>query len=252
MLVNSDLKFTVPDFRSTSRTKTSSATMYHSSVYSTQESADRLHDDVLQKLKSGQHAPFTPFDTFIEKLARSGRLRRHYTQNIDCRHVRLPFLSQRTIWLHGRADTLTCHIRPSHQRRVTSQSFRRWIAAPCPSCKAEGEKHARAGKRRRSGGFLRPKVLLYGEGCADETEITAAFNSDLVQPIDAVLIVGTRLSIDSLGDFTKRLCGMVRTNKPENLVVWVSKEPPRLEEDFRSLISFEYIGDCDDFVSMMS
>ncbi|KAH7132782.1 DHS-like NAD/FAD-binding domain-containing protein [Dactylonectria macrodidyma] len=242
----------IPDYRSSSRSKTSSRIVYDASAYSTPESADTLHADVLQKLRSGRKAPFTPFDTFAERLAQSDHLRYHYTQNIDCRQTRLPYLSQRTVWLHGRADTLVCHLRPSHTIWVTPRSFPRWVLAPCPLCKKEQRKRVMTRKRRRAVGFLRPNVLLYGENCPGEDEITAAFNRDLTQPVDAVLIVGTRLLIPPLANFTERLCKVVRAKSPDNLVIWVSKESPKLGEGFQSLISFEYLGDCDDFASMMS
>jgi len=107
---------------------------------------------------------------------------------------------------------VVCHIRPSHTRRVTPRSFRRWVMAACPSCGREGMKRAARGKRKGTAGFLRPKVLLYGEHCTDEAEITAAFNDDLKQPVDAVLIFGTRLSIESFGEFVSQLCKVVRVS----------------------------------------
>lgn len=73
----------------------------------------------------------------------------------------------------------------------------------------------------------------------------------MTQPVDAVLIVGTRLLIPSVADFAKRLCGAVRET-PEGLAVWVSKDPPSLSGTFRSLINFEYLGDCDDSASTLS
>lgn len=95
-------------------------------------------------------------------------------------------------------------------------------------------------------------MLLYGENCPNEASIIAAFNHAIAQPIDAVLIVGTRLSIPSLAGFAKRLCRVVRETSPDNLVIWVSKEPPKLGKAFESLISIEYHGDCDNFAWMMS
>ena len=91
--------------------------------------------------------------------------------------------------------------------------------AACPFCRKEGKKRAKRSKRKRTKGFLRPKVLLYGEHCTDEVEITAAFNDDLKQPIETVFIFGTRLLIESLGEFVSRLCEVVRASHQENLVV---------------------------------
>lgn len=66
--------------------------MYDSSAYSSQKAADQLNGDILSKLQIGQQASFTLLDLFAEELAESGRLRRHYTQNSDCRQARLPAL----------------------------------------------------------------------------------------------------------------------------------------------------------------
>ncbi|KAH7115764.1 DHS-like NAD/FAD-binding domain-containing protein, partial [Dactylonectria estremocensis] len=215
----------IPDYRSSSRSKSSSHIVYDASAYSTVESADRLHTDILHKLQSGQEARITQFDTFAERLAQSNHLQSHYTQNIDCRQLKLPHLSKKTIWLHGRADTLVCHLRPSHTIKVTPQSFLQLVKATCPTCEKEQSDRASAHKRRRAMGFLRSNVLLYGENSPNEASITATFNHDIAQPVDAVLIVGTRLSIPSLAGFAKRLCRVVRESSPDNLVIWVSKEP---------------------------
>ncbi|KAJ4167377.1 hypothetical protein NW754_011192 [Fusarium falciforme] len=217
------------------------------SAYLRKETTDQLHADVLQKLQSGQRAMFTMFDTFAEGLAQSGRLRRHYAQNIDCRQSRLAHLSRKTVWLHGRADTLVCSIRPSHTMKVTPESFPRWIQASCPLCEEEQSKRAAEGKRRRNVGTLHTSVLLYGQDSPSESRITAAFNYDLEHPVDAVLIVGTQLSITSLFNFADKLCRAARTHSPDGLVAWVSKTPPTVAEAFRSLINFEYLGDCDEF-----
>ncbi|KAJ4200334.1 hypothetical protein NW759_015911 [Fusarium solani] len=237
----------VPDYQSSSRSNNSSRNVYNVSAYLRKETTDQLHADILQKLQAGQRSMFTMFDIFAEGLAQSGRLRRHYTQNIDCRQSRLAHLSRKTVWLHGRADTLVCWIRPSHTMKVTPESFPQWIQASCPLCEEEQSKRAAEGKRRRNVGTLRTSVLLYGQDSPSESKITAAFNYDMEHPVDAILIVGTQMSITSLFNFTNKLCRAARTHSPDGLVVWVSKTPPTVAEAFRSLINFEYLGDCDEF-----
>ncbi|KAF4990623.1 hypothetical protein FDECE_14287 [Fusarium decemcellulare] len=237
----------IPDYQSSSRSNNSSQIVYHASAYLRRETTDRLHTDILQKLQAGQKAMFTMFDIFAEGLAQSGRLRRHYAQNIDCRQSRLAHLSRKTVWLHGRADTLVCRIRSSHTMKVTPESFPQWIQDSCPLCEEEQSKRAAEGKRRRNVGTLRTSVLLYGEDSPSESRITAAFNYDLEHPVDAILIVGTRLLIPSLISFADGLCKAVRVNSPDGLVIWVNRRPPTLGEVFRSLINFEYLGDCDEF-----
>jgi NAD-dependent SIR2 family protein deacetylase len=250
LLQLSDQHLTVPDYRSSSRSKGSSRRVYDSSAYSSLEAAGQLNSDILSKLQNGQQASFTSFDLFAQKLAESGRLRHHYTQNMDCRQARLPCLAERTIWLHGRADTMICHMNPTHTKQVSAKSFTKLAMAPCPYCKRLQKQRTREGRRPRSVGFLRPKVLLYGEDCPDESAITAAFKEDLREPVDAVLIVGTRLSIPSVLEFAKRLSKTVRARDPDNMVVWVNKEPPKLGARFKPFINYEHRGDCDAFASL--
>ncbi|RTE69759.1 hypothetical protein BHE90_015859 [Fusarium euwallaceae] len=130
--------------------------------------------------------------------------------------------------------------------KVNPESFTLWIQASCPLCEEEQSKRAAEGKRRRNVGTLHTSVLLYGQDSPSESKITAAFNYDLEHPVDAILIVGTRLSIASLFNFADRLCRAARTHTPDGLVAWVSKTPPTLAEAFQSLINFQYIGDCDE------
>ncbi|KFA80095.1 hypothetical protein S40288_10257, partial [Stachybotrys chartarum IBT 40288] len=174
------------------------AGIYDSLAYSSHETADRLNKDIFSKLQNGQQALFTSFDLFAEKLAKFGRVRHHYTQNIDRWHARLPSLAKRTTWLHDRADTMVFHMTPTHTKVISAETFKGWVMKPCPHCKRLQRQRVREGKRRQSVGFLRPKVLMYGEGCPDESAITATFNDDLREPVDAVKIIGTRLLIPSV------------------------------------------------------
>ncbi|RYP51736.1 hypothetical protein DL769_010766 [Monosporascus sp. CRB-8-3] len=160
---------TIPDFRSSARSKTSTRIVFDASAYATPQSARQLHVAVRRILQAGQDAQWTPFDTFAEDLAQRGYVRHPFTQNIDCRNDRLPTHSWRTVWLHGRADTLMCHLNSSHTIRVTAGFFPLHVMGPCQSCEIEGRKRARAGKRTQATGFLRPKILLYGEDYPDES-----------------------------------------------------------------------------------
>ncbi|KAF1964745.1 DHS-like NAD/FAD-binding domain-containing protein, partial [Bimuria novae-zelandiae CBS 107.79] len=233
----------VDDFRSFSRTKMSSRNLFHSSAYCIPERATQLHNQLLTIYKSASTSDPTSFDGLMEEWAQCGRVRRHYTQNIDCRSDRLPSLSKRTVMLHGRVDTLRCSIRPQHTFRITAESFPQRVNERCPMCEKEQKQRELEGKRRRSTGSLRSNVLLYGECNPDESEILAAFNNDLHQPVDAVIIVGTRLEIGDLRDFVEKLCEKAKPGNRECLTVWVNREPPKLREDFE--IDYLFLGDCD-------
>jgi NAD-dependent SIR2 family protein deacetylase len=150
------------------------------SAYSAQDAAEELHRRMLKIFESASKPELTPFETFMENLAQCSRVQRRYTQNIDCRTARLPSLAERTLWLHGRLDTLMCHRRPHHTMKVTPQTFPQMGRRCMPG--------VRSRKRSHSVGFLRPKVLLYGERSPDESEISDVFKDDLQQPIDATTI----------------------------------------------------------------
>lgn len=83
----------VDDFRSFSRTNMSSRNVFHSSAYCIPERAAQLHNQLLTIFKSASTSDFTLLDCLMESWARCGRVRRHYTQNIDCRSDKLPSLS---------------------------------------------------------------------------------------------------------------------------------------------------------------
>jgi len=144
---------------------------------------------------------------------------------------------------------MMCHIYSQHTVEVTTDTFTDWVTAPCPLCQEEDLKRVSMGKRSHGCGFLRPKVYLYGPGelCLDEKEVLSNFNCDLREPVDAVLIVGTRLQIPDLKTFAQRLCKQTRRRK--GIVAWINKESPKLGTSFESLLDFQLIGDCDDFAS---
>jgi NAD-dependent SIR2 family protein deacetylase len=255
---SSNQVWVVDDFHTFSRTKLSSRKLFDSSAYCFPESATQLHDKQLTMLKSASELGPTPFDCSMEELARSGHFLQHITLIIDCRSDRLPSLSQRTLTLRGCLDTMRCYIYSQHTFQITPESFQDRIHAPCPMCE-ENEKireankrHAGLGKRLRSVGFLRPNVLLYGEENPDEAQIVDTFNKDLHHPIDAVIIVGTRLYIRSLRQYVEDIYEAAKSDDREITVVWVNKERPTLGQRFQSLLTHEFIGDCDDFASILA
>lgn len=60
-----------------------------------------------------------------------------------------------------------------------------------------------------------------------------AFNNDLHQPVNAVIIVGTRLEISDLRDFVEELCKKAKSGDNECIIVWVNQEPLKLSKDFK-------------------
>ncbi|KAH7111872.1 hypothetical protein B0J11DRAFT_585799 [Dendryphion nanum] len=242
-----ELSSKISDFYSSSRT-TSSRNIFDASAYLIPERAAKLHNQVLTIFESASKSGLKPLDYLMEAWAQSGRLLRHYTQNIDCRSDRLPSLSRKTVMLHGRVDTLRCTIRPRHTLRVTTESFLQKINAQCPIFEEEQAKRVFNGLRRRSTGKLRTSVLLYNEPNPDDSEAMAAINDDLSRPVDAVVVVvvvGTRLQIGDLRAFVDDLCQ--GAGGTDCMTVWVNKN----HQEPGITIGHHYIGDCDDFASLL-
>jgi NAD-dependent SIR2 family protein deacetylase len=115
------------------------------------------------------------------------------------------------------------------------------VQGECPTCPEEQNKRK---MRRCRTGKLRTDVVLYNEPNPYKSDIFDAVDDDLCEPIDAVIIAGTRLLIADLRNFVKIFCegGAGR----ECLTVWVNTthKAPGLDVDY------EHIGDCDEFVSL--
>ena len=119
------------------------------------------------------------------------------------------------------------------------------VQGECPICEEEQLKRELRGLRRRSTGKLRTSVLLYNELHPDESEILATFNSDLRQSVDAVIIMGTRLQIGDLRSFVDSLCR--GAGDKERMIVWANRT--HSEPDIG--VNYQYIGDCDEFASLV-
>ena len=239
----------VNDFRSYSKSKNSSLNTFDVSAFCTEESAEKLHNTIYEIYKSASNPKLSRLELAMDELAQDGRLLSHFTQNFDCRPCRLTSLAERTVWMHGRADTMMCHIRSEHTIRVSSDSCQKWALTPCPECQAEMQKRVDQGKRPRDIGVLRSKVLLYGEHSPDEEELGERLESDLEQPVDAVIIIGTRLRIEALRSFVQRIHRKAKQEKRDIVTIWVSNEAPVLGKGFQSLIDYQWLGDCNDFAS---
>jgi hypothetical protein len=121
---------------------------------------------------------------------------------------------------------------------------------PCAVCAGRGE--ARQAKlpalrEQVTQGILRPRVFLYHEPNPDEDAIVRCLNSDLKRA-DAVVVMGTKLSISDLQCNTMTLCDHIHTRTKTGVAVWVSDEPPPA----RVAPKFDYIvrSKCDDFARL--
>ncbi|EDU46601.1 NAD-dependent histone deacetylase SIR2 [Pyrenophora tritici-repentis] len=208
----------VDDFQSRSRTKMSSRNMLDISAIWSEEflSWSRALYNICSKAQP------TPFHHFLDELASTSRLLRHYTQNIDCLDTSLHKLSSRTISLHGRLDTFIytmCH----EMKHVPFAVYDDTFGFPCEECRLKSERRKSGGKRGLPVGVWRPKILLYGEVSPDAEEIAATWEQDALDNVDAVVLVGTRLKIPHTRKLAYSLC---RSSKSRGgTVIWMNRVP---------------------------
>jgi NAD-dependent SIR2 family protein deacetylase len=146
----------------------------------------------------------TPFHHFLNELAGSAHLLRHYTHNIDCLDTSLDGLSSCTIPLHGRLDMVICTY-CQDSKHVPLMAYEDTVGSLCEKGLLARQTRISRGKRGIKVGYYRPKILLYGESCPDETDITTKFERDLSEDVEAVVVAGTQLKIP-IRRFARALC----------------------------------------------
>jgi NAD-dependent histone deacetylase SIR2 len=233
----------VPDFRTI---KNSGEASFDISAYNSPETTKRLHDSVRALSRFSAQAKPTQLHYFLDRLAQSGRLLRHFTQNVDCIERQLSHLWEKTVQLHGRIDQVKCQL-CSWNGALLPQ----WFCGPdlhdCPRCEQVAIHREKVDKRRRSLGRLRPNVVLYGEEDPDGDAIGRITERDLRTGPDVVLVVGTGLKVPGARRLVKELC---RAAKHRNgFTIWASKDaPPR-----GLAIAFDAVFrcDCDDLAALL-
>lgn len=118
-------------------------------------------------------------------------------------------------------------------------------------CEETNENRRADNKRPRSVGVFRTDVLLYDERSSHESEIEVAFDNDIKRPVDTIMIVETRLEINSLRTFVRDMCRSAELAKRDILIIWVSKERQKYGRSLGFVLNYEYIGDCDEFASLL-
>lgn len=73
---------------------------------------------------------------------------------------------------------------------------------------------------------------------------------DLLQPVDTLIVIGTKLYIPSLRRFAEQICRKALRSR-DGVTVWLNKQDRRPNQ-FRSLLKYEVLGDCDAFASLVA
>jgi NAD-dependent histone deacetylase SIR2 len=129
-------------------------------------------------------------------------------------------------------------------KHVPLVAYEDTVGSLCEKCLRESQARISRGKRGMKVGQYRPKILLYGESCPDETAIGKIFEQDLSENVDAVVIAGTRLQIPAMRQFAHALCESAKSRG--GIVIWVNREKPSLGKSFNSLFDYVLQGDCDE------
>ena len=241
----------VPMFRHDSNTayQTFGKDLFQYSALRRPETCRRLYDMINTMKIQIEAAEPTRFHRLMGKFAEAGRLLRLYTQNVDGFDIDMPSLAKIegganrwpiAIPLHGRLDTLFC------ERCLRTYPFNRslfenkTVTAQCNNCLTSP---VRTRSGRTSGpprpSLLRPRMLFYNDLLdLDGDLIDAAFEFDMQQTVDTVLVVGTSLAPDVKGarNMVRRLCNPDSGRRKHT--IWINPQPPPrdLEKFFNIVI----------------
>lgn len=197
----------------------------------------------------------TLFHHLLARLAREGRLKRLYTQNVDEIDTSLPPLRTevplglkapwpRTIQLHGGLKMMVCQ-----KCRHTSDLEPERFEGPCPPlcnlCKETEMARTTVGQRSHGVGTLRPRIVLYNEHSPDEEAIGSVVTADLRARPDCLIVVGTSLKIPGVRRIVREMSRVVRGRK-DGLTVWINRDSMPVGKEFADCWDLIVKGDSDE------
>jgi NAD-dependent histone deacetylase SIR2 len=182
-----------------------------------------------------RHLSPSPTHSFFRTLFDEGTLIRCYTQNIDNLEARVGLITDvgdgvqnvqlglsdpcAVVQLHGSASALrcsqpVCRYTSSWTDEVLTEALA-GNACVCPECEETNRERHRRGLRKRTVGELRPDVLLYDERSAPsrENDIDSCLKRDMAEKVDALLIIGTSMTIPGLRTLVRNFAGQVHRRR---------------------------------------
>lgn len=183
----------------------------------------------------------TDFHCLLASLAKEGRLRRLYTQNVDELDTSFPPLATevplnpkgpwpRTIQLHGGLKTMVCQ-KCRDTANLEAHRFQGPIPPLCNACEKIEEVRERKGRRSHGVGKLRPRIVLYNEHSPDEDAIGSVMTADLRVRPDALVVVGTTMKIPGVRRIVREMCRVVRGRK-DGVTMWINNGSMPVGKDF--------------------
>lgn len=260
----------IPDFRSSNglfrslKSSTSSSQssgsggspgreLFTKSVYDDSEKTGEFHAMVNNLHAMSRDSEPSKFHHLLNDIAQTGRLLRHYTQNIDCLESKLPHLQTKvplpangpwpaTIQLHGSVNSMYC-VKCHWEAKYEPRLFTTEEAPVCPMCAETERIRCEKNLRARSIGRLRPRIVLYEEYHPEGEKIGKVSETDIRSKPDCLLIVGTTLKIPGVKVLVRELARVVRSGG--GCVIWVNKDQPKLDVvDYIEWLDLIVTGDC--------
>lgn len=231
--------------------------MFDRSVYQSPETILEFHDMICNLFEASQRSDPTPFHKLLGRLANSDRLLRLYTQNIDTLENRLhepvvPLPASgpwpKVIPVHGSLAKMTC-TKCQVIKDFNPQLFRIWQEdlPECINCAEREIARAAAGRRKLGVGFIRPRMVLYGEPGYDDVNIGSCMASDLRNRPDALIVVGTTLKIPGTKTMVREMSKAIGNR---GHVIWLNTcDAPGGE--FEDVWDFVIKGDCQEVARLM-
>lgn len=209
--------------------------------------------------KSIVNAHPTPTHSFIRHLKEKGRLLRCYTQNIDGLESREGLnISMEgglrdvdVVQLHGDIHQLKCTqcCKSYPWDEELEELLAQGEAPSCPACKTEQDKRQAAGKRYTGVGFLRPKILLYGEEHPDSEMIGQCTIKDIKANPDCLIIFGTSLKVIGARKLVRAVAKAV--NQRQGTVLLVNDTELCSKNLWKDVIDVHIQADCDEWVTSL-
>ncbi|KAG4303112.1 hypothetical protein PCANB_000543 [Pneumocystis canis] len=259
----------IPDFRSENglfatlrsnfKLKTTAQKLFDASVYKDIQNIQKFHTMISDLYKISASAKPTLFHQYIAALARSSRLMRLYTQNIDFLETRIPCLESqtplpmappwpKTIQLHGCLQNMICS-KCCWTGPFDPDIFKNDILPNCQQCMEVESIRTIAGKRNIGVGKLRPRIVLYNEYNLDSEAIGKVTTYDLKEKPDALIVAGTSLKIASAKRIVREMIEAVKAS--HGMTIWINTSDFPKTKEFKNKFDIIVKGDCQEIANLV-
>ncbi|CCJ28555.1 unnamed protein product [Pneumocystis jirovecii] len=226
---------------------------------SNDENIQQFHTMISDLYRISASAKPTLFHQYIAALARSSRLMRLYTQNIDFLETRMPCLESqvplpmvppwpKTIQLHGGLQNMICS-KCCWVGPFDPDIFKDDTLPSCQQCIEMENIRTIAGKRNIGVGKLRPRIVLYNEYNLDSEAIGEVTTYDLKEKPDALIVAGTSLKIASARRIVREMIEAVKAS--HGITIWINTTDFPRTKEFENKFDIIVKGDCQKIANLV-